>query len=64
MEKQKRTRDDTASIVAEIHGVSAAYVRMVVNGKRENQTILRTYQHIKRGKKMLITEVAHRNTKK
>lgn len=64
MEKQKRTRDDTASIVAEIHGVSAAYVRMVVNGKRENKSILRTYEHIKYGKKMLINQVTHRTLRK
>jgi hypothetical protein len=64
MEKQKRSRDDTASIVAQIHGVSAAYVRMVVNGKRENQAILGTYRQFEYKKKLLITQVARRNCKK
>jgi len=55
--QQKQKRDDTAAIVAEIQGVSAAYVRMIVNGKRENETILKTYVQLQEGKKQLIEAI-------
>ena len=54
---QRQKRDDTAAIVAEIQGVSAAYVRMIVNGKRENETILKTYLQLMEGKKRLIEAI-------
>jgi len=57
MKKQKQRRDDTASIVAEIHGVSAAYVRMIINGKRENEAIRSTYRQLKQRKRLLIETV-------
>ncbi|MEB0299587.1 hypothetical protein [Mucilaginibacter sp. 5C4] len=44
MEKEKR--DDTATLTARAHSVSASYVRMVVNGKRKNEAILATYNTI------------------
>lgn len=37
-----RLRDDTARVVAKIHGVSVRYVQMVRNGERENEAILAT----------------------
>ncbi|MDD4191675.1 MAG: hypothetical protein PHI28_10100 [Mangrovibacterium sp.] len=58
MEKKNRQkRDDTAAIVAEIQGVSAAYVRMIINGKRKNKTILKTYLQLQEGKRRLIETV-------
>ncbi len=51
MEKEKR--DDTASLTAQAHGVSAAYVRMIVNGVRKNESILSTYNKILRAKEKL-----------
>jgi len=44
MEKEKK--DDTATLTAQAHGVSASYVRMVVNGKRNNESILSTFNTI------------------
>lgn len=55
--QQKQKRDDTAAIVAEIQGVSAAYVRMIINGKRKNKTILNTYMQLQEGKRRLIETV-------
>jgi hypothetical protein len=55
--QQKQKRDDTAAIVAEIQGVSAAYVRMIINGKRKNKTILKTYMQLQEGKRRLIETV-------
>jgi hypothetical protein len=44
MEKEKK--DDTASLTAQAHGVTPSYVRMVVNGKRNNESILSTFNEI------------------
>jgi hypothetical protein len=55
--QQKQKRDDTAAIVAEMQGVSAAYVRMIINGKRNNKAILKTYKQLQEGKKQLIETV-------
>lgn len=44
MEKEKK--DDTATLTAQAHGVTASYVRMVVNGKRNNENILSTFNAI------------------
>jgi hypothetical protein len=55
--QQKQKRDDTAAIVAEMQGVSAAYVRMIINGKRKNKAILKTYMQLQEGKKRLIENV-------
>ncbi|MGV8094383.1 MAG: hypothetical protein AB2L24_21210 [Mangrovibacterium sp.] len=55
--QQKQKRDDTAAIVAEMQGVSAAYVRMIINGKRNNKAILKTYKQLQEGKKRLIETV-------
>lgn len=48
MEKEKK--DDTATLTAQAHGVTASYVRMVVNGKRNNESILSTYKEILQAK--------------
>lgn len=50
---EKKKRDDTATLTAEAHGVTPAYVRMVVNGIRKNDTILYTYNKIKAVKEEL-----------
>lgn len=55
--QQKQKRDDTAAIVAEMQGVSAAYVRMIINGKRKNKSILKTYMQLQEGKRRLIENV-------
>lgn len=44
MEKEKK--DDTATLTAQAHGVTPAYVRMIVNGKRKNESILSTFNTI------------------
>jgi hypothetical protein len=50
-------RDDTARIVAKIHGVSQRYVIMVRNGERENEEILQTLVDFEQGKSKLIQEL-------
>jgi hypothetical protein len=50
---QKEKKDDTASLTAAAHGVSASYVRMVVNGKRKNESILSTFNSILEAKDKL-----------
>jgi len=64
MNHSKKGRDDTASIVAEIHGVSPSYVRMITNGKRENAEILSTYMEIKQRKRQLIAEIRSEKSRK
>jgi hypothetical protein len=49
-----KKRDDTARIVAQIHGVSARYVDMVRKGERENEAILATLVDYQTGKTKLI----------
>jgi hypothetical protein len=39
-------RKDVARLVAEVHGVSPRYVRMVMNAERENEAIIETYMQI------------------
>lgn len=39
-------RRDVARLVAEVHGVSPRYVRMVMNAERENEAIIETYMQI------------------
>jgi|GEM_PF-2998334 len=56
-DQQKQQRDDTAAIVAAMQGVSASYVRMIINGKRKNKAILKTYEQLREGKKRLIETV-------
>jgi hypothetical protein len=49
MQKNKETlkrRRDVATLVAEIHGVTADHVRKVIRGDRENEEILTTYMEI------------------
>lgn len=50
-------RDDTAAIIARIHGVSARYVRMVAAGERNNDAILSSIIEMKQGKNELIEAV-------
>lgn len=52
-----KTNDDTASLVAEMHGVSKRYVNMVIEGVRINENILTSYMQIKEGKTILIDAV-------
>jgi ribosomal protein L10 len=49
-----KLRDDTARIVAEIHGVSVRYVQMVRNGEREDEDIMATLVEFQLGKNNLI----------
>jgi hypothetical protein len=42
----KPRRRDVATLVADIHGVTADHVRKVIRGDRENDQILSTYMHI------------------
>lgn len=42
----KTKRRDVATLTAEIHGVTADYVRKVIKGDRENEAILATYMEI------------------
>lgn len=56
-DQQKQQRDDTAAIVAAMQGVSASYVRMIINGKRKNKAILKTYEQLREGKRRLIETV-------
>jgi hypothetical protein len=51
MEKEKK--DDTAALTATAHGVTPSYVRMVVNGKRKNESILSTFNSILEAKDKL-----------
>ena len=51
MEKDKK--DDTATLAAQAHSVTPSYVRMVVNGKRNNEAILNTYNAILEAKNNL-----------
>lgn len=50
---ENKKRDDTAAITAQSHGVTAAYVRMVANGTRKNDEILKTYNTILETKRNL-----------
>lgn len=43
---ENKKRDDTATLTAQVHSCTAAYVRMVVSGKRKNEAILSTYNKI------------------
>jgi hypothetical protein len=52
--KKAKLRDDTARIVAEIHGVSTRYVTMIRNGERENEEIMATLVDYSLGKNKLI----------
>lgn len=49
-----KKRDDVATIVAKIHGVSPSYVRMVRNGVRKNDEILATLIDFRQSQKKLI----------
>jgi hypothetical protein len=54
-QKQKRKkRDEVASIIADIHGVTPAYVRMVINGEKQNDAILIDYLTYNQEKNKLI----------
>ena len=55
--KNKVHRDDTARLVADMHGVTSDYVRKVINGKRTNERILSDYITLKQGKNLLIEAV-------
>lgn len=51
MEKEKK--DDTATLTAQAHKVTPAYVRMVANGTRNNPAILSTFNKILEAKNNL-----------
>lgn len=44
--KKAIRRRDVARLVAEIHGVTPRYVRMVINCERDNDAIVETYMEI------------------
>jgi hypothetical protein len=50
----RRLKDDTTRVVADIHGVSDRYVRMVRAGDREDEEILSTSIEYQQGKSRLI----------
>ncbi len=52
-----KKRDEAASVVAKLHNVSDRYVRMVINGDRENQAILYSYFDYIEGKNALIEKI-------
>ncbi len=54
---KKRLRDDTARIVAEIHGVSPDYVRKVGKGERENEEIMASLIDYRQEKSKLIKHI-------
>jgi len=56
---ENKKRDDTATLAAQAHGVTPAYVRMVVNGTRKNEAILNTYNAILAAKVNLSQPAEH-----
>lgn len=52
--RKSKLRDDTARIVAKIHGVSTSYVQKVRAGERENEEIMATLVDYAVGKNKLI----------
>jgi len=50
----RQLRDDTARIVAELHGVSQRYVAMVRSGERDNDDIMESLIEYQQGKNKLI----------
>ena len=60
MEKTKEInikRRDVAALVADIHKVSARYVRYVIDGDRENEAIMATYMEIVEQDNLLLNAV-------
>ena len=55
--QNRKKRDEVASIIAAIHGVSARYVRMVINGEKQNDQILIDYLNYNVGKNRLIDAI-------
>lgn len=53
----RKKRDDTARIIAEIHAVTPAYVRMVINGDKVNDQILLDYLTYNQEKNKLIQAI-------
>jgi len=51
---ENKKRDDTATLTAQATGYTPHYVRMVINGKRKNDSILTTYNNILTGKQNLV----------
>jgi flavorubredoxin len=54
---ENKKRDDTATIVADIYGVTASYVRLVVNGKRKNGVILESYNTLREQKQAIVNDL-------
>lgn len=46
----KTERNDLAAITASITGVSARYVRYVINGERNNDIVFDTYMNLRAGR--------------
>jgi hypothetical protein len=55
--RRGKRRSDTATIVAELKGVTPRYVRMIRNGERENEEILATLIDLEQGQSKLIKEL-------
>lgn len=51
-------RKDVARLVAQVHGVSPRYVRMVISGDRQNEAILETYMEIVEQDNILLQKVS------
>ncbi len=56
-QKKHPTRDDTATVIANVLGYTPRYVRMVMNGESENDDILTAAITYKEGKNRLLQEV-------
>lgn len=54
---KRRRNTETASEIAAKFGVSPAYVRMVINGERENESILTAAIVYMEGKNELLEEI-------
>ena len=51
------SRAATIKETAQLVGVSQHYVRMILNGKRENDKIMEVFMEITEGKNLLLQEV-------
>lgn len=55
--KKQVKRRDVARLVAQVHGVTPRYVRMVMNGERENEAIMDTFMEIVEQDNMLLEAI-------
>jgi hypothetical protein len=53
----QKKRSETASIIAQAYGVTPRYVRMVAEGKRNNEAIFSAYMQFNEAKNNLLKAV-------